>query len=252
MCLFFFLSLLLSPAAQIASTQSALVGLQSDLDAAKQRRRELEEYEVLTKHLLDLPSRSESASEIARLQSVEQTLVSEHAALAADLLVKQHKYRDVLASMELMASEWTTDEAALARAAEAEEALDRARALEEAALNEAALEAKLAAQAEEEEPEPEQEQEAEREECDTHNQREDGTEEGEECDDKKGAETPASSTESATNTPAAHNADDSSSAAPIMQLPSDDTDSQSHAGAPLSNTTAAPVTPSDFPMETEQ
>jgi hypothetical protein len=154
-------------AAQITTTRASLVTLQDELDAAKQRRRELEEYESLAKRVHALPSRTDSASQIVKLKDTELTLHADRAALIADLRVKQSKYKDVLASMELMSSEWTSEEAvdALAaalqkRAAEAEEALERQRALEEAALNDAALEAKLSAQADAEpEPEPEHERE---------------------------------------------------------------------------------------------
>lgn len=143
-----FSSNLFLSAARISSTTASLFDLERELESARARRCELEEYEQLTKRILTLPSRTETKTQIQRLKEMETNLHAEQATLQSDLRVKQLKFKDVLNSMELMSSEWSVEEAIAKSVADAEAALDRARAVEEAAMREAALEAKLAQQQE--------------------------------------------------------------------------------------------------------
>lgn len=150
----------LEVSAHIQSVHASLHTLQGELERARQRRLELEEYEALTKKILALPSRKETQAAIEKLNAAQAQLQQDRQALVADMSGKQTKYRAVVASLGQVSVDWTlaeADEAALAAQLAAKEAeVERQRAKEEAAMEEAALQARLDKGDEEEEKEDEE------------------------------------------------------------------------------------------------
>ena len=137
---------------QIHSTVASLVGLQAELEEAKQWRREQEEYELMHKQLAGLPARSVTQSEVERLEVCQRGREVERAGLLEDLEAKRRNHLLLAVAFEQLRAEWSAAERAASAAtqisraqAEAEAEAERRRAEEDALAYAAAAEAKASA-----------------------------------------------------------------------------------------------------------
>jgi hypothetical protein len=151
----------LEVSANITAVHASLTTLQSELERAKKRRAELEEYEAMMKRILALPSRAETKATMEKLHAVQAQMQQDRQALIADMSGKQTKYRAVVASLGQVSHDWTLAEADEAELAAREAEAERARAREEAAMAEAAMQERLEKGEEVDEPEEPEQQEKE-------------------------------------------------------------------------------------------
>ena len=132
---------------QIQATVASLVQLQAELEAAKQWRRDQEEYETIHKQLAALPTRAQTQLEIEKQAAVQRALEQEKVAILMEAEAKRKNHSLLTLAFEQLRAQWLAAETSEATrssraAAEAEAEAERHRAEEEALAFAAAAEAK--------------------------------------------------------------------------------------------------------------